>query len=104
VSRIEVAWIIMRNYLRIFPLFLFISSTPLLGQSLERPQSIVIPISSIGEVSETQERLQSTGFAMIGYDGWWRHDRIRLQPGEIEKHKEILANVVDLAYAAGGQK
>jgi len=61
VSRIEVAWIIMRNYLRIFPLFLFISSIPLLGQSLERPQSIVIPISSIGEVSETRQQiLQNT--------------------------------------------
>ena len=94
----------MRNFLRKFPLSLFISSTTLLGQSFERPQSIAIPISSIAGVSETQERLESTGFAMIGYDGWWRHDRIRLQPGEIEKHKEILDNVVDLAYGAGRQK
>ena len=46
-------------------LFLFLLSVffqiTLYGQSSERPQSIVIPISSIGEVSETRKQiLQNT--------------------------------------------
>jgi|TARA_B100000315_G_C14272928_1_gene449494 hypothetical protein len=61
-------------------------------------------ISSIGEVSETKERHESAGIDVMGYTSRWGHYRIRLQPGEIEKHKEILADLDAEAYAVGGQK
>jgi hypothetical protein len=54
--------------------------------------------------SETQERLESTGLDVMDYDSRWGYYRIRLQPGEIEKYKDILAEVITDAYAAGGQK
>ena len=49
----------MRLFLLSF--FLILITSSLFGQSSERPQSIVIPISSIGEVSETRQQiLQNT--------------------------------------------
>ena len=42
----------MRHILIIFSIFLL--SSPLFGQS-ERPESIVIPVSSVGDVSDTRK-------------------------------------------------
>ena len=53
---------------------------------------------------ETQERLESAGLDIMDYDTRWGYYRIRLQPGDIDKHKDILAAVVAEAYAAGGEK
>ena len=42
-------------------LFLFLISLPSFGQSSERPETIVIPVSSLGEVSEVRKQiLQNT--------------------------------------------
>jgi len=53
---------------------------------------------------ETQGRLESAGLDIMDYDSRWGYYRIRLQPGDIDKHKDILTQVVADAYAAGGQK
>ena len=53
---------------------------------------------------ETQERLDSAGLDVMDYDSRWGYYRIRLQPGEIDKHKAILAEIIAEAYAASGQK
>jgi hypothetical protein len=52
---------------------------------------------------ETQERLESAGLDVMDYDSRWGRYRIRLQPGEIEKHREILTQVISEAYAATGR-
>ncbi|MBW2086884.1 MAG: hypothetical protein JRI54_12790 [Deltaproteobacteria bacterium] len=54
-------------------------------------------------VTETQERLESAGLDVMDYDSRWGRYRIRLQPGEVEKNKEILTEVIAEAYAASGQ-
>lgn len=53
---------------------------------------------------ETQENLESAGLDVMDYDSRWGYYRIRLQPGSIEKHKEILTEVIAAAYEAFGQK
>ena len=60
ICRVEVGLISMR-YLSVQLSFILFLTTSLFGQSSDRPQSIVIPISSIGEVSETRKQiLQNT--------------------------------------------
>jgi hypothetical protein len=54
--------------------------------------------------AETQERLEAAGLDVMDYDTRWRYYRIRLQPGDIEKHRTILAEIIADAYAAIGQK
>ena len=54
--------------------------------------------------AETQKRLESAGLDIMDYDNRWGYYRIRLQPGDIDKHKDILTEVIAEAYAAGGQK
>lgn len=52
---------------------------------------------------ETQERLETAGLDVMDYDSRWGYYRIRLQPGDIEKFREILTEVIAEAYAASGQ-
>lgn len=49
---------------------------------------------------ETQEKLESAGLDVMDYDGRWGRYRIRLQPGEVEKNKEILTELVKDAFEA----
>ncbi|HHI80593.1 MAG TPA: hypothetical protein ENK02_11500 [Planctomycetes bacterium] len=49
---------------------------------------------------ETTERLENAGLDVMDYDARWRRYRIRLKPGEIEKNREILEEVVKEAYEA----
>lgn len=53
---------------------------------------------------ETTERLEKAGLDVMDYDTRWGRYRIRLKPGEIEKHKEILQQVVRDAYEASTQE
>ena len=50
--------------------------------------------------NETTERLENAGLDVMDYDSRWRRYRIRLKPGEIEKNKEILRQVLKEAYEA----
>lgn len=50
--------------------------------------------------TETTERLENAGLDVMDYDSRWGRYRIRLKPGEIEKNKEILTEVVKEAYSA----
>ena len=54
--------------------------------------------------SETQERLEAAGLDVMDYDSKWGYYKIRLQLGEIDKHKDILMNVIAEAYTESGQK
>ena len=49
---------------------------------------------------ETTERLENAGLDVMDYDARWGRYRIRLKPGEIEKNREILKEVVKEAYEA----
>jgi hypothetical protein len=49
--------------------------------------------------AETQEFLASAEFNVMDYDSRWGRYRIRLQPGDVEKSKTILAEVIDRAFA-----
>lgn len=49
---------------------------------------------------ETTERLENAGLDVMDYDARWGRYRIRLKPGEIEKNREILGEVVKEAYEA----
>lgn len=50
--------------------------------------------------TETTERLENAGLDVMDYDTRWGRYRIRLKPGEIEKNRAILAEVVKEAYEA----
>jgi hypothetical protein len=47
---------------------------------------------------ETQEFLESADLDVIDYDGRWGRYRLRLQPGDVEKCREVLAEVVSRAF------
>jgi len=49
---------------------------------------------------ETQEKLENAGLDVMDYDSRWGRYRIRLQPGELEKHKEVLTEVIREAFEA----
>lgn len=51
---------------------------------------------------ETQERLERSGLDIMDYDIRWGRYRIRLQPGEIKKNKDVLAEVVKEGFEASG--
>ena len=50
--------------------------------------------------TETTERLENAGLDVMDYDSRWGRYRIRLKPGELEKQKEILSEVVKEAFEA----
>jgi hypothetical protein len=52
---------------------------------------------------ETQERLESAGLDVMDYDSRWGYYRIRLQQSDIERHRQVLSEVVAEAYAASGR-
>ncbi len=53
---------------------------------------------------ETKESLENAGLDVMDYDTRWGRYRIRLQPGEIEKNKEVLTQVIREAYEASGEE
>jgi hypothetical protein len=48
---------------------------------------------------ETQEFLASANLDVMDYDSRWGRYRIRLQPGDIEKSRKVLIDLVAMAYA-----
>ncbi len=53
--------------------------------------------------AETQERFESAGLDVMDYDSRWGRYRIRLQPGDIEKFREILTEIIAEAYEVSSQ-
>ncbi len=49
---------------------------------------------------ETQERLDSAGLDVMDYDERWGRYRIRLVPGDLAKHGELLSSLIKEAYHA----
>jgi hypothetical protein len=48
---------------------------------------------------EMQEQCENAGLDLMDYDKRWGRYRIRLQPGDIEKNKKILEEIISEAYA-----
>lgn len=57
----------------------------------------------VGDTTEMQKRFEAAGLDIGDYDKRWGRYRIRLEPGEFEKHKDTLAEVIAQAYEAHGQ-
>lgn len=49
---------------------------------------------------DIQDRLEQAGLDVMDYDKRWGRFRIRLSPGDVSKHKEILSEVIAEAYKA----
>lgn len=51
---------------------------------------------------EQDERLEGAGLELAEYDKRWRAYRIRLAPGDVDKHKDILTEFLRAAFDARG--
>jgi hypothetical protein len=54
------------------------------------------------KTGETSDRLEGAGLDVMEYNSRRGRYRIRLQPGDIEKNKDILAEIIAEAYSASG--
>ncbi len=72
---------------------------------ISRPKKAFIRLEPrIKNSAETTERLETAGLDVMDYDSRWGRYRIRLKPGDIEKHKEVLTGVIKEAFeTAGGE-
>ncbi|GMV36310.1 MAG: hypothetical protein AMXMBFR61_08180 [Fimbriimonadales bacterium] len=50
----------------------------------------------------TRQRLEDAGLDLLEYDSRWGRYRIRLKPGDVKKHREILASLIEEAYDLSG--
>lgn len=48
---------------------------------------------------ETQKRLEAAGLDLMDYDKRWGRYRIRLEPGDVEKNRKILEEIIAEAFA-----
>lgn len=53
----------------------------------------------LDDSNTTQERFENAGLDVMDYDRRWGRYRIRLQPGDIEKHQTVLEQIMSEAYA-----
>lgn len=53
---------------------------------------------------ETQESLESAGLDVMDYDSRWGRYRIRLQPGDIEKNRKTLTEVIARTFAESNKE
>ena len=53
----------------------------------------------LASTAETKTFLDAAGLDVMDYDTRWGRYRIRLQPGDVEKHRDTLVEVVARAYA-----
>lgn len=51
------------------------------------------------ETAETQERIENAGLDFMDYDARWKRYRIKLKPGDVAKHKEVLSELIREAFA-----
>ncbi len=52
---------------------------------------------------EWQERIESSGLDVMDYDSRWGRYRIRVQPNDLEKYRDILTQIIAEAYAEAGR-
>jgi len=66
-----------------------------------RPQKVAIRFEPrLKSSPETQEKLEKAGLDVMDYDSRWGRYRIRLQPGELEKNRDIITEVMKEAFEA----
>ena len=44
------------------------------------------------------DKLEEAGIVVMDYDSRWGRFRMSLKPGEIEKNKELLTEIINEAY------
>ena len=71
----------------LFIILSFLLSSPLFGQSSERPETVVIPVSSLGDVSEVRKQILQNTLE----DELKTHFRLVPQ----EKYEEVLEKVFE---------
>lgn len=54
------------------------------------------------ETEETTERLEAAGLEVLEYDRRWGAYRIRLSKTDVEKHRDLLSQLMEEAYRAKG--
>jgi len=54
--------------------------------------------------TETQEFLESAELDVMDYDSRWGRYRIRLQPGDVDKYRKVLSEVVARAFAESNKE
>lgn len=52
----------------------------------------------LAKSAELEERLEAAGLDVMEYDSRWGRYRINMQPGDIEKHKDLLQDIIGQAY------
>jgi predicted transport protein len=64
-----------------------------------RPQKSALRLElRLPRSDERDQQLEQAGLELMDYDGRWRRYRIRLTKGDIEKHNEILTELMREAY------
>jgi len=53
---------------------------------------------------EIQEFLESAGLDVMDYEKRWGRYRIRLQPGDVDKYRKVLSEVISRAYAESNKE
>jgi hypothetical protein len=53
---------------------------------------------------ETQQFLEAANLDVMDYDSRWGRYRIRLQPGDVEKHRDVLTEVICRAFAESNKE
>lgn len=70
-----------------------------------RPGKSVLRLEArLPNTPELQERLESAGLDVMGYDRRWGRVRIRLQASDLEKNWAIIEEVVAAAYAQANRE
>lgn len=69
--------------------------------TLFRPRKNFVRIEPRLEKStELETRLESAGLDMMDYDSRWSRYRINLQAGDLEKNRDLIAEITQAAYTA----
>ena len=75
------------KHLLILLISILLLSSPVIGQSSERPETIIVPVSSMGDVSDTRKQILQNTLT----DELKKHFRIVPQ----EKYEQVLEQVFE---------
>jgi hypothetical protein len=68
-----------------------------------RPQKTAIRIEPrLQKTEEIETAVEMAGLDIVGYDNKWRRYRIRLQKGDIQKHSDVLRQLLEASYKESG--
>lgn len=68
-----------------------------------RPQKNAIRIEPrLEKTEEVETAVEMAGLDIVGYDSKWRRYRIRLQKGDVQKHSDVLRQLLETSYKESG--